>query len=160
MNGVASLKSHRLPETAFTALAAGRGDPAVIHLLQGAQQSKHTMLLHAIAEAVGDGDPADPGAAAFRVGYELLTRRPLRSARGSRSSWTPRFATATSCCPAWAAWPPATRTPGSGCVSTASTWPPATAWRCPGSAWGRTTGRASRSRTGAGRLRSACSQTA
>ena len=73
MNRVTSLKAHRLPETAFTALAAGRGDPAVIRLLQGTQQSKHIMLLHAIAEAAGDGDPADRGAAAFQAGYELLT---------------------------------------------------------------------------------------
>lgn len=84
-NRVAELKSHRLPETAFTALAAGRGDPAVIRLLQGAQQSKHTMLLHAIAEAVGDGDPADPGAVAFRAGYELLTR--IQAADPGASTW-------------------------------------------------------------------------
>jgi HEXXH motif-containing protein len=84
-NGVAELESHRLPETAFTALAAGRGDPAVIRLLQGAQQSKHTMLLHAIAEAVGDGDPADQGAAAFRAGYELLTR--IQAADPGASAW-------------------------------------------------------------------------
>ena len=84
-NRVAVLKSHRLPETAFTALAAGRGDPAVIRLLQGTQQSKHIMLLHAIAEAVGDGDPPDPGAAAFRAGYELLTR--IQAADPGASTW-------------------------------------------------------------------------
>ena len=84
-NGVAELKSHRLSETAFTALAAGRGDPAVIRLLQGAQQSKHTMLLHAIAEAVGDGDPADQGVVAFRAGYELLTR--IQAADPGGSAW-------------------------------------------------------------------------
>ena len=32
------------------------------------------MLLHAIAGAAGDADPADPGIAAFRAGDELLTR--------------------------------------------------------------------------------------
>ena len=84
-NRVAELESHRLPETAFTALAAGRGDPAVIRLLQGAQQSKHTMLLHAIAEAAGDGDPADRGAAAFRAGYELLTR--IQAADPGANAW-------------------------------------------------------------------------
>ena len=84
-NGVAELKSHRLPETAFTALAAGRGDPAVICLLQGAQQSKHIMLLHAIAEAVGDGDPADRGVAAFQTGYELLTR--IQAADPGAATW-------------------------------------------------------------------------
>src|SRR5690348_15147801 len=83
MNRVTALKAHGLPETAFTALASGRGDPAVIRLLQGAQQSKHTMLLHAIAEAVGDGDPADRGIAAFRAGYELLTRIQATDPRAS-----------------------------------------------------------------------------
>ena len=84
-NGVAGLESHRLPETAFTALAAGRGDPAVIRLLRGAQQSKHTMLLHAIAEAAGDGDPADREIAAFRAGYELLTR--IQAADPGTCAW-------------------------------------------------------------------------
>jgi hypothetical protein len=35
-------------ETAYTALAAGRGDSAMIRLLQEAQQSKHTMLPHSV----------------------------------------------------------------------------------------------------------------
>ena len=74
MNGVAAFKTHRLPETAFAALAGGEGDSDVIRLLREAQQSKHTMLAHAIAGAAGDADPADPGVAAFRAGYELLTR--------------------------------------------------------------------------------------
>jgi len=43
------------------------------------------MLLHAIAEAVGDGDPADPGAVAFRAGYELLTR--IQAADPGASTW-------------------------------------------------------------------------
>jgi HEXXH motif-containing protein len=74
MNRVVALKTHMLPETAFAALAAGGGNPDVVRLLREAQQSKSTMLLHAIAEACGDASPADPGVAAFRVGYELLTR--------------------------------------------------------------------------------------
>lgn len=74
MKRAAAIKTHRLPERAFTALAAGEGDPAVIRLLREAQQSKHTMLLHAIAEAASDADPADPGVVAFRAGYELLAR--------------------------------------------------------------------------------------
>jgi HEXXH motif-containing protein len=43
------------------------------------------MLLHAIAEAAGDGDPADQGIAAFRVGYELLTR--IQAANPHASAW-------------------------------------------------------------------------
>jgi HEXXH motif-containing protein len=74
MKRVAAIKTHRLPERAFTALAAGEGDPAVIRLLREAQRSKHTMLLHAIADAASDGDPADPVVVAFRAGYELLAR--------------------------------------------------------------------------------------
>jgi HEXXH motif-containing protein len=74
MDRVAALRTHRLPETAFAALAAAGGNSDVIHLLCEAQQSKHTMLLHAIAGAAGSADPADPGVAAFRAGYELLTR--------------------------------------------------------------------------------------
>ncbi len=68
------VSTHRLPETAFIALAAGEGDPAVIRGLREAQQSKHTMLLLAIAQAVGDMAPATPETAAFQAGYELLTR--------------------------------------------------------------------------------------
>jgi HEXXH motif-containing protein len=74
MNGVAALDTHRLPETAFAALAAGGGNSDVISLLCATQRSKHTMLVHAIAEAAGDADPAEPAIAAFRGGYELLTR--------------------------------------------------------------------------------------
>lgn len=71
---VAAIKTHRLPEGAFAALAAGEGDPAVIRLLREAQQSKHTMLLHALAAAASDADPADPGVVAFQAGYRLLAR--------------------------------------------------------------------------------------
>jgi HEXXH motif-containing protein len=74
MNGVAAIDTHKLPETAFAALAAGGGNSDVIRLLCEAQRSKHTMLLHAIAGAAGEADPAGPAIAAFRAGYELLTR--------------------------------------------------------------------------------------
>jgi HEXXH motif-containing protein len=74
MNRVAALKTHGLPETAFAALAAGGGNSDVIRLLCDTQQSKHIMLLHAIARAAGDADPAEPAIVAFRDGYELLTR--------------------------------------------------------------------------------------
>jgi HEXXH motif-containing protein len=74
MNRVAALETHRLPETAFAALAGGGGDSDVIALLCEAQQSKHIMLLHAIAGAAGDTDSAESAIAAFRAGYELLTR--------------------------------------------------------------------------------------
>ena len=74
MNRVAAFKTHELPKTAFAALAAGGGNSDVIRLLCDAQRSKHTMLLYAIAGAAGDVDPAEPAIAAFRAGYELLTR--------------------------------------------------------------------------------------
>jgi hypothetical protein len=51
-----------------------RGDSDVICMLRETQQSKHTMLVHAIAGVAGEADPADPAIAAFRAGYELLTR--------------------------------------------------------------------------------------
>jgi HEXXH motif-containing protein len=74
MTGVAAYDTHKLLETAFAALAAGGGNSDVIRLLCEAQRSKHTMLLHAIDRAAGDADPAEPAIAAFRAGYELLTR--------------------------------------------------------------------------------------
>lgn len=74
MNRVAALETHSLPETAFAALAGGGGNSDVIRMLREAQQSKHTMLVHAIAGAAGEADRADPAIAAFRAGYELLTR--------------------------------------------------------------------------------------
>ncbi|MDQ2810410.1 MAG: HEXXH motif domain-containing protein [Actinomycetota bacterium] len=85
MKRVSAFKTHRLPDTAFTALAAGGGEPAVIRLLCETQQSKHTMLLHAIAEAVGDADLVDPGIAAFRAGYDLLTR--IQAADPGACAW-------------------------------------------------------------------------
>jgi HEXXH motif-containing protein len=62
---------HELPESAFAALASGVAGPGVIRCLQEAQQSKHAMLLYAIAEAA---DGTGPGPSAFRAGYDLLTR--------------------------------------------------------------------------------------
>lgn len=77
------ISAHPLPESAFTALAAGGGNPAVIRRLREAQRSKHTMLLYAVAEAAYDS--AGPGPAAFRAGYELLTR--IQAARPRASAW-------------------------------------------------------------------------
>src|SRR5689334_23017917 len=74
MSRAAALKNHTLPETAFAALAVGEGDRDVIRLLRRAQQSKHIMLLYAIAEAGEDADRADKAIIAFRAGYELLAR--------------------------------------------------------------------------------------
>ncbi len=68
------ISTHRLPDAAFMTLAGGGGSRAMIRQLLQAQRSKHTMLLHAIAEAASDADPAAQGTAAFRAGYELLTR--------------------------------------------------------------------------------------
>ncbi|HZI72688.1 MAG TPA: hypothetical protein VFD73_01405, partial [Gemmatimonadales bacterium] len=85
MSRAAALKNHTLPETAFTALAAGEGDTDIICLLRRAQQSKHTMLLHAIAEAARDVDPGDPAIIAFRAGYELLAR--VQEADLAVSTW-------------------------------------------------------------------------
>lgn len=77
------ISTHRLPDSAFTALAAGGGGRAVIRRLREAQRSKHTMLLHAVAKAVGDS--TGPGPAAFRAGYELLTR--IQAASPGTCAW-------------------------------------------------------------------------
>jgi HEXXH motif-containing protein len=66
--------THQLPEKAFARLAAGEGDQFVVGELRQAQQSKHTMLLHAIAEAAGHADGVEAYPAAFRAAYELLTQ--------------------------------------------------------------------------------------
>lgn len=68
------ITTHQLPEEAFTALASGGSDPAVVQYLREAQRSKHLMLLHAVAAEAAGIDPGDPDIAAFRAGYELLTR--------------------------------------------------------------------------------------
>jgi HEXXH motif-containing protein len=80
--GVNVLTAHTLPEVAFTALAEGGGDPDTIRLLRDAQLSKHLLLLHAISgAAVG----SDPGAAAFRAGYVVLTQ--VQAADPGLAAW-------------------------------------------------------------------------
>ncbi len=69
---VALIATHRLTAEAFTELAHGDGDTAVVRYLRGAQHSKHLMLLHAVAEAADSADPASPGVIAFRAGFKLL----------------------------------------------------------------------------------------
>jgi HEXXH motif-containing protein len=74
--------AHTLSEAAFTALATGGGDRDTIRLLRRAQLSKHLLLLHGIAEtATGH----DPGAAAFRAGYELLAQ--VQAADPGAAAW-------------------------------------------------------------------------
>jgi len=63
------ITTYQLPESMFSALAAGGGDPAVVCYLSEVQQSKHMMLLHAVGEAA-----AGVGADVFRAGYDLLAR--------------------------------------------------------------------------------------
>jgi HEXXH motif-containing protein len=67
------LTSHQLSEEAFTALARGEGDAAVVRQLREAQHSKHLMLLHIVAGAAGDADPVSGAIDAFHAGYKLLT---------------------------------------------------------------------------------------
>src|SRR5260370_29644893 len=69
----------------FGALAAGGGSLAAFRYLREAQQSKHMMLLHAVAEAADGTDPAASGAVAFRAGYGLLTR--IQAADPGASAW-------------------------------------------------------------------------
>ena len=83
--GVALITTHSIPETSFTALAAGGGGPAVIRHLREAQQSKHLMLLHAITEAASGSNAADSGSAAFRAGYGLLSR--IQALDPGASAW-------------------------------------------------------------------------
>jgi HEXXH motif-containing protein len=66
------ISPHRLSEDAFTALASGHGDPAVVMKLHEVQHSKHLMLVHALAKDCDriDLDPRE--VAAFQVGYKLL----------------------------------------------------------------------------------------
>jgi HEXXH motif-containing protein len=68
------ITTHQLSEEAFTALASGGSDRAVVQHLREAQCSKHLMLLHAIASKAVGADQGDHDIAAFRAGYELLTR--------------------------------------------------------------------------------------
>ena len=68
------ITTHQLPEEAFTALARGDGNPAVVRHLSEAQRSKHLMLLHDIAAKAGNIDAGSPEIAAFQAAYELLVR--------------------------------------------------------------------------------------
>ena len=79
------ITTHSIPETTFTALAAGGGGPAVIRHLREAQQSKHLMLLHAITEAASGSNAAASGSAAFRAGYGLLSR--IQALDPGASAW-------------------------------------------------------------------------
>jgi HEXXH motif-containing protein len=58
---------YRLPQATFDALAAGGGDLAAVRFLHEAQQSKHTMLLHAVASTSAD-------TAAFLADHDLIAR--------------------------------------------------------------------------------------
>lgn len=66
------ITTHQLPQEAFTALASGDGDPAVVQQLRGVQHSKHLMLLRAIAAEAGGISCGSPEIAAFREGIKLL----------------------------------------------------------------------------------------
>jgi HEXXH motif-containing protein len=65
--------THSLPADSFTELAGGAGDSVVVSQLHEAQLSKHLMLLRVVAEAARGIDPPSRAAAAFRMGYRLLT---------------------------------------------------------------------------------------
>jgi HEXXH motif-containing protein len=80
------IKTHQLPEQAFTALASGASDPAVVRHLRGVQQSKHMMLLHAIADEARNIDSGFPEIAAFRASYELLAK--VQEARPDVLAWS------------------------------------------------------------------------
>jgi HEXXH motif-containing protein len=66
--------THSLSADAFTQLAGGAGDSAVVRQLRGAQLSKHIMLLHVVAEAASMIDPPSRAPAAFLAGYRLLAQ--------------------------------------------------------------------------------------
>jgi HEXXH motif-containing protein len=78
------ITTRSIRENVFIELATGGGSRAVIRHLREAQQSKHLMLLHAVAGAAGGGT-ATPAATAFRAGYELLTR--IQAADPGASAW-------------------------------------------------------------------------
>jgi len=67
------IATHSLSANAFAELADGGGS-AVVSELRQAQLSKHLMLLHAVARAADECDPASPATSAFRAGYRLLAR--------------------------------------------------------------------------------------
>jgi HEXXH motif-containing protein len=66
------ITTHSLSAGAFTALADGAGDAAVVRQLREAQLSKHLMLLHVVAAAARRADFPSRATAAFRAGYRLL----------------------------------------------------------------------------------------
>jgi HEXXH motif-containing protein len=66
------ITTHSLSADAFTELASGAGDSAVVRQLREAQLSKHLLLLHVVAEAAGAIDSPSPAATAFQAGYQLL----------------------------------------------------------------------------------------
>lgn len=68
------ITTHKLPAEAFTALVSGGSDTAVVKHLREAQRSKQLMLVHAAAAEAAGMDPGNPGIAAFRAGYKLLTK--------------------------------------------------------------------------------------
>jgi HEXXH motif-containing protein len=71
------LTKHRLSKAEFVSLAGGTGSLEVIASLREAEQSKHLMLVHAIAQ---HANGADHGTTAFRDGYELLGELQSRGA--------------------------------------------------------------------------------
>lgn len=67
------ITTHTLSADAFTELAGGAGDSAVVSQLRQVQLSKHLMLLHIVARAANGIDPPSRATVAFRAGYQLLT---------------------------------------------------------------------------------------
>jgi HEXXH motif-containing protein len=68
------ITTHSLPAGVFAELAGGAGDSAVVGQLREAQLSKHLMLLHVVDQAADGADRTSPATAAFRAGYQLLTK--------------------------------------------------------------------------------------
>jgi HEXXH motif-containing protein len=66
------ISPHWLSGDAFTALAGGHGDPAVVTHLREVQHSKHLMLVHALAKDCDRIDLDAREVAAFRAGFKLL----------------------------------------------------------------------------------------
>lgn len=79
------ISTYQLPEGVFAELADGGGGQATVRFLCEAQQSKHLMLLYALAEAADDPGCPPAGRAAFRAGYGLLSR--IQSAHPDAMAW-------------------------------------------------------------------------